>query len=1071
MKFRLGIGLALLASLTALMAQGPVASVTGVVHDPSGSSIPAAVVKARNLETNVSRSTVSNESGAYTVVGLPPGKYEVTVEAMGFKLASRSDLTLQVAENARIDFTMELGATSDVVNVTAEVPVTDTESASTGTVIDNHQVVELPLNGRQFYGLALLVPGVNLSAENSTTGYRGGFNVSGRAETNNNFTVNGVDNNDQSVNAPSVRPSVDDIQEFKLLTGIYPAEFGRSSGGQVVVVTKSGTNSIHGTAFEFIRNQAVDAANYFTPAGQPPAFRRNNFGATIGGPIKKDKTFFHFSYEGLRLTQQVAAVGTVPTAAMSTGDFSTLLTAASPIKVLDPLSGSTAATRTQFPGNIIPATRINPIGQALMREYPAPTFPTVSGAPTNNFNLNAPQTEQLDQYSARVDHQISASDNLSGFYQYFKDPIYFVDNVLCGSSLLPNGGCFTGWTGQLGGITESHIFSPTKVNEIRLGIQRMRQPRCQTDANIDFWTQFGIKGVGPSVSCDTGVPSATITSYAKLGGPTNLPQNRWDTTYDYRDSFSWQKGTHALKMGVQYRPFDTNFTFVSNGRGTFNFNASTAAPTSGYAMADVLLGYPTTSTNNPLAPPIYGRTKSFHAYFQDDWKVTPRLTLNYGLRWEYNTPYTDAQGRVASFSFKTGTVVPQGDPAVGDTLWKQDFKKFAPRLGLAWQPFGDSKTVIRAGAGVFYDNVITFNGLPFVTVNPPFRAPATYTSSLTVPVTLYNPFPLGTGLQTPAVAGVVPDYTNADVYEWTFSVQRELKGGMLVDLSYLGSRGTHLPLELNANQPLPSAGNANQVQASRAYPIYGNITLLEAANNSKYESLQIKVEKRASNGLAFLFSETFAKSIDSGPQAGSTSNSSKILPQNSYDALAGETGLSDYNVKSRGVLSVIGELPFGKGKKMLSSGAGAAIAGGWQLSGIFTAETGRPFSAYYSANVSNTSELSDRPNIALGCDPYQGGRGRQVWITGACFSKATNAFGNLGRNTFIGPGLVNLDFAIDRTFQFKERFKLQFRAESFNIVNHPNFNLPANTVDASNFGRLVSAMDPRQLQAGLKFIF
>ena len=472
-----------------------------------------------------------------------------------------------------------------------------------------------------------------------------------------------------------------------------------------------------------------------------------------------------------------------------------------------------------------------------------------------------------------------------------------------------------------------------------MGVQRMRQPHYQTDANIDFWDQFGIKGVGADVSCNTGVPSATITSYAKLGGPTNLPQNRWDTTYDYRDSISWQKGTHALKMGVEYRPFDTNFTFVSNGRGALNFNASTAAPTSGYAMADVLLGYPTTSTNNPLAPPIYGRTKSVHLYIQDDWKVTHNFTLNYGLRWEYNTPYTDAQGRVATFSFKTGTVVPQGDPAVGSTLWRQDYRKFAPRLGMAYQPFGNSKTVIRAGAGVFYDNVITFNGLPFVTTNPPFRAPATYTSSLTNPVTLLNPFPLGTGLQNPAVAGVVPDYTTPDVYEWTASIQREVKGGMLVDLTYLGSRGTHLPLEINPNQPFPSALGAAAVQASRPYPAYQNITLLESSDLSRYESLQIKVEKRAANGLAFLFSETYAKSIDSGSQAGSTSNSSKVLPQNSRDALAGEEGLSDYNVKSRAVASIIGELPFGKGKKYLTNGVVGKIAGGWQLSGIITLET------------------------------------------------------------------------------------------------------------------------------------
>jgi hypothetical protein len=1064
MKSARSLSLGFLMFAYASFGQGPVANVSGVIHDPSGAAVPNVVVKSRNLETNVSRSTVTNDTGVYTLVGLSPGQYEISAEAGGFRRAVRSDLTLQVAQDARIDFALELGATTDTVNVNAEAPVTDTESASTGTVIDNHQVVELPLNGRQFYGLALLVPGVNLSAENSTTGYRGGFNVSGRPETNNNFTVNGLDNNDQSVNAPSVRPSVDDIQEFKLLTGIYPAEYGRSSGGQVVVVTKSGTNSLHGTLFEFLRNQKLDAVNYFTQAGSKPSFRRNNFGATLGGPIKKDKTFFHFSYEGLRLAEQVAALGTVPTAAEINGDFSTLLSTGKTIK--NPLTGAI------FPGNIIPPTLINPIGQQLLKEYPAATVPTVSGAPSNNYFLNGVQSESLNQYSVRVDHSISPSDSLTGSYQYFLDPVYYVYNVLCGSSVLPNGGCYTGWTAQLFSLAENHVFSSTLLNEVRVGVQRMRQPRLQTDSNINFWGPFGITNVGAAVPGNTGVPSATITGYSKLGGPTNLPQNRWDTTYDYRDTLSWQKGAHALKMGVEFRPFDTNFTFVSSGRGALTFNASTAAPTSGYALADVLLGYPTTTSNNPLAPPIYGRTKSFFAFAQDDWKVTSKFTLNYGIRWEYNTPYTDAQNRLSTFDLVTGTIVQQNTNGGPSTLYRQDYRKFAPRLGMAYQPFGDGKTVIRAGAGVFFDNVITFNGLPIVTTNPPYRAPATYTSNLVTPITLFNPFPLGSATGFPAVAGIVPDYTTPDVYEWTFGIQRQLFGGTLLDVTYLGSRGTHLPLEINPNQPPPGPGSATQVQAERPYPTFANVTLLESSNLSTYESLQVKLEKRAANGIAFLLSETYGKSIDSGASAGSTSNSSKVLPQNSYNAIAGEAGLSDYNVKSRLVLSVIAELPFGKGKPWLSNGFGAKLAGGWQVSSIVTYETGRPWTPYFAANISNTSELADRPNVVPGCNLYSGFQTVSKWVNPACFTTpAAGTFGDLGRNTLIGPGLVNVDFAVDRSFQINDRIRLQFRAESFNIANHPNFNLPSTAYDSPTFATLTSAMDPRQLQFGLKVIF
>jgi hypothetical protein len=1055
-----------LSIVWSLPAQGPVASVSGEVQDPSGAIIPSVAVTARNTETNVVRSTVSNESGVYTLVGLPPGTYELSAEVTGFKRAVRTGLVLEVAQAARIDFKLELGGTTDVVNITAEAPVTDTETASTGTVIDNKKVVELPLNGRQFYNLALLVPGATLPTENSTLGFRGGFNVSGRAETNNNFSVNGIDNNDEAVNAPSVRPSVDDIQEFKLLTGVYTAEYGRSAGGQVIVVTKSGTNDFHGTAFEFLRNQKLDAANYFTQAGAKPSYRRNDFGATIGGPIVKNKTFFHFSYEGLRLAQQVAALGTVPTAAEDSGDFSTLLSAAKPIIIKNPLTG------VPFVGNSIPQSLINPVGQSLLKQYPAATVAMLSGAPTNNYFLNGVQTESMNEYSARVDHNFSSKDTLYGSYLLYYDPTYYVYNSLCGSSVLPNGGCYTGWTGQLFALVENHIFSPGVVNEVRLGVQRMRQPRIQTDSNVNFWGPFNTPNVGASVDYNTGIPNTRITGYSTLGGPTNLPQNRWDTTYDYRETLSWQKGTHAFKFGAEYRPFDSNFQYVSNGRGVLTFNASTAAPTSGYALADALLGYPTTAANNPLAPPIYGRTKGTYLFAQDDWKISTTFTLNLGLRWELNSPYVDAHNNLSTVNLATGLINVAGVNGVPSNLYAWDYKKLAPRVGFAYQPFKDSKTVIRGGAGVFYDNVVTFNGLVSLFLNPPMRAPATYTSSVASPITLNNPFPLGSPSGNPSVAGIVPDYTTPNVYEWSFGIQRQISEDILLDVTYLASKGLYLPDTLNLNQPAPGPGTAAQVQARRPYPAYANFTIYESGNQSIYNSLQVKLEKRYSKGLALLLSETFAKSIDDGPQAGSTGNSSKVTPQNAYNVLEGERGLSDFNVKNRLVLSIIGELPFGKGKPWLSDGFGSKIAGGWQLSSITSVETGRPWTPYFSGNISNTSQLADRPNAVAGCNPYSGFQTVQAWVNPACFTTpASGTFGNLGRNTLIGPGLVNIDFAVDRNFQLWERLRLQFRGELFNIFNHPNFNLPSTAFDSPTFGSLPSAMDPREIQFGVKLIF
>jgi outer membrane receptor protein involved in Fe transport len=1018
---------------------------------------------ARSTGTNTSRTTVTNESGVFTLIGLTPGEYEISAEAPGFKKSVNGGITLAVAQAARLDIKLELGSVSETVNAVERIAVVETENASTGTVIDNRKVVELPLNGRQFYGLALLVPGANQSAENSTTGFRGGFNISGRAETNNNFSVNGFDNNDQSVNAPTVRPSVDDIQEFKLLTGIYSAEYGRSAGGQVVVVTKSGSNAFHGTVYEFLRNQKMDAANYFA-AGQKLSFRRNNFGATVGGPIKKDKTFFHFAYEGLRLSQQVTAIGTVPTLAFRNGDFSSLLAGNRTIK--DPLGTAV------FPGNIVPPTRINAIGQAMLRQFPNPTATTaLLGAPSNNFTLNGAQTEEQNQYATRIDHTFSEKDNMTVTYQYFKDPVNYLYNSLCGSSVMPNGGCFTGHTGQLFGISEYHTFSPTVVNEIRAGVNRMRQPRVQSDSNIDFWGPFGLI-VGAKVPDNTGVPSVTITGFSRLGGPTNLPQNRWDTTYDYRDTLSWQKGAHAMKFGFQFRPFDSNFTFVSNGRGAFNFNASTAAPTSGYAPADVILGYPTTTNNNPLAPPIYGRTKAYFGFAQDDWKATSRLTFNFGLRWEFQGPYYDAQDRLSSFNQVTGKMDLQNQNGLGK-LYKNDYTLWAPRFGFAYQPFGNAKTVIRGGAGAFYDNTITFNGLgAIVNSNIPFRQPQFFTSSVAQPITLSNPFPVGSTSGVPTAGGIDVDYTVPHVYQWSMAIQRELPANILLDVTYFGSRGTHLPLTTNVNQPLPGPGTAAQVQARRPYPAYGNITFYQSSNTSDYESLQMKLEKGFSHGIALLVSETFGKSIDYGAQAGSTSNSSKVGGQDQRNIQGGERGLSDYNVKNRLVISTIGELPFGTGKAMLNKGIVAKVVGGFQLSGIMTSQGGRPWTPYFTANISNTSQLSDRPNVVAGCDPYSGFKTPARWVNPACFTTPTaGTFGNLGRNTLIGPGMFNLDFAIDRNFKITEGIKLQFRAESFNVLNHPNFNLPNTTYDTPNFASLTSAADPRQIQFGLKLIY
>ena len=448
------------------------------------------------------------------------------------------------------------------------------------------------------------------------------------------------------------------------------------------------------------------------------------------------------------------------------------------------------------------------------------------------------------------------------------------------------------------------------------------------------------------------------------------------------------------------------------------------------------------------------------------------LTLNIGVRWELNSPYIDKYNTISSFNLATGQIDIAGRNGFPRSFYPWDYKKVAPRFGFAYSPFGNTKTVIRGGAGIFYDNLITFNGFSGVNFNPPFRAPANYTSSLLSPVTLNNPYPTGSSSSKPAVYGLSPNYTTPTVYQWSFGVQRQLPSNMLLEANYIGSAGAYLPVTLNPNQPPPGVGAAAQVQARRPFPTYSSISMYTDWAHSDYQSLQIKLEKHYDKGISILLAETFAKSIDDSAQTGSTSASSNGTPQNSFNIQEGERGLSDFNVKNRFVLSVVNELPFGKGKQWLSSGWGAMLAGGWQITGIFADQTGRPWTPYFTADNSNTQGGADRPNVVAGCDFYGGFHTVQRWANTGCFTTpAFGTFGNIGCNTLTGPGLVNLDFALDRNFQITERWRLQFRAEAFNIFNHPNFNLPATAFDSASFASLTTAMDPREVQFGLKLLF
>jgi Carboxypeptidase regulatory-like domain/TonB-dependent Receptor Plug Domain len=1055
---------AFLWSAGVLPGQNSTASLSGVVHDPSGAAVAGAIIRATNTATNVSRSTKSNDTGSYVLTEIPVGDYRLDVSATGFKIANITGITLQIDQKSTLDVKLEIGQSSEVVNVVESVPMLQTEAHSTGAVIDNQKIVELPLNSRTFYSLAYLVPGVVPPAQNSTLGYRGGFNVAGASEASNNFTLNGLDNNDEAINAPSFRPSVDAIGEFKVLTGLYSAEYGRSSGGQVVVVTKSGTNQFHGTAFEYIRNQVVDARNFFTPANQDPVFKRNQFGATLGGPVRKDKTFFFFSYEGLRLRQEQDGKTTVPLPGMVNGDFSSLLSLATPIRIVDPTSGN------PYPGNVIPLASMNPVGVALAKYFPAANLGTPAGSlPTNNYNFSALQTETLNQYSVRGDHTISLHDSLALGYNRMGDPSFLPFNSTCGSRLLPGFGCNSGLTTQLSTLSETHVFTPTLVNVASLGFNRYEQTRLQQDHNIDFISNFNIPNVFLGyMQNNTGLPQTAVKGFATLGGANNLPQDLITNSFQYTDRIEWVRGKHSLKFGADLRRLQVNALSASSSRGVFTFNADKTAPTTGYSLADLLVGYPTSTTHNPYAPWIYERNWAINVFAQDDWKVTPTLTLNLGLRWELNTPFETRGNTQSSLNTVTGQLLVAGVDGNPPNLYHYDYNNFGPRVGFAWSP-GAQKTVYRGGYGIYYNAATTYNGIGQIYFNPPFRLPQTFNSTVASPITLSNPFPLTGGAGSNTLSGIDPNFATAYIQQWGAGVQRTLAGNFVLDVSYFGSKGTRLPNYVNINQPSAGPGTTAQVNARRPYPQWGNIGWYESNANSTYHSLLARLEKRFSHGVTFLTSYTYGKSIDDSPGFASNSDSSKSAPQNSWN-LAAEKGLSDFDIRNRFVLSAVYELPFGSKRQFLASGWVSNVVGGWQLNWIFSAQSGHPLTPYYTANISNTFGAADRPNVAG--DPNSGPKTANAWFNVAAFTApAAGTFGNAGRNIIRAPGLEDLDITLARDFRVKERVSMKFRVEFFNALNHTNFAYPSGTVDGGAFGTISTASDPRQLQFALRIAF
>jgi hypothetical protein len=762
----------------------------------------------------------------------------------------------------------------------------------------------------------------------------------------------------------------------------------------------------------------------------------------------------------------LSVLTTVPTAAMQAGDFSSLLPG---VQLKNPFTGAA------IPGNLLTSlgqwtTQAATIGRALAAYYPAPTFATAAGVkPSNNYLFSALRTEQSDQNGLRIDHNFSSRDFLYATTNYSDDPSVEPYNTLCGPRTVPGFGCSSELSYELSGISETHVFSPALLNNVRFSFNRYHLTRIQQDAGINFVSNYNIPNVFlGSTPGNGGVPSTAVTGYATLGGPTNNPQNIVNNEFQFADQVIWSKGAHSFKFGGDIRRNRQDALSILTGRGSLSFTASTSAPTTGYPLADLLLGLPTSTSNNPYAPKIYVFTSAFNGFFQDDWKVSSKLTLNLGLRWELNTPFVAQDNQESSFSPAAGKVVQAGSGVYGSNLVRYNFKMFEPRFGFAYKL--DDKTVVRAGYGIYGNAPTSFAGIGNLFYNPPMRNPQTFNSSVASPLQLNNPFPTGVSGGTSAPYGIDYNFAAAYIQQYNFGVQRQLTRDILLDVSYFGSKGTHLPDQINVNQPVAQSAITSTagVNALRPYPAFGNIIWYQSAGISNFNSLQAKFEKRFSQGANILAAYAYGKSLDNTPGFNG-SNASNAQPQNSRD-LRSEYGLSDFDNRHRLSVSGVYQLPFGKGARWFNSGIGAWIAGGWQFSEIFSAFSSRPFTIYYSSNVSNTLNLHDRPNIAgdLNAGPHT----PTQWFNAAALSApATGTFGNEGRNAVQGPGFADLDTTLSRDFRIRERYSLKFRAEFFNVLNHPNFDLPGATVNGSGFNAIPTAQDPRELQLALRFSF
>ena len=1092
---RTKLSLALIVSLIFLSlparAQSLRGSVSGLVTDPSMAPVSGVRITLVHQETNKTRTAVSDTQGEFVISSLSLGSYRLEAEGAGYKKHVQN-LVLQVNQDLRIEVALHLGSLKETVVVTGTSALLETESAALGTVIENRQIRGLPLDGRNFFELSLLLPGAVPAAPGSAGSVRGEFaiNINGAREDSNHFLLDGVYNGDPKLNGFGVNPPVDAIQEFEVLTSTYDASFGRNAGGQINLVLKSGTNQLHGSVYEFLRNKSLDARNFFAPPNEgDPQYQRNQFGFSLGGPVRKDRTFFFVDYEGRQVREGITRVTVVPTLEEHEGDFSQTFDPGDNLRVIyDPETtrpnedfnpskslgpGNLPLIRDRFPGNIVPAERQHSVGRAVAALYPEPNRAT---AP-ENFVSSPLLRDRDDHFDARLDHSLGESAELSFRYSLadrtlfepFSGPLF---------AAVPGYGTDVPRRAQNLMLSGIHIISPVFLNEVRAGFNRVALGAFHESRGRSVNRSVGLPELS-SKPRDSGLSFITVSGFSPLGDEFNNPQHSVSNTFQLLDQATYSHGRHLLKFGFDFRVLQQNAFRDVQSRGFLNFLGSTGDELTdivlgltGDPLADLLLGRPALTGGARLDNHQHLRTESYNFYVHHNYRIRPDFTLTAGIRYEYSSPPVDAEDRANVYDPARQALVPVGADGIPRSGYRADRNNWGPRLGIAWAP-GNKNTVLRAGYGVFYDqaSLAPGEGLYF---NAPFFDFKLYFPLPGLPLTLDDPFPELFPVALPSSAlAFQRDLRSPYVQHWNLNVQQQLGEQRVLEVAYVGSKGTNLLTARDINQPRPSAPQPSP----RPVPQFADINLLESRSNSTYHAFQARFQQRLHRGLSVLAAYTWSKSLDDASSFFSSAGDPNF-PQDSRNVRA-ERGCSNFDVRHRLSVSYSYDLPIGtRGAIWNRLGWFSTLLEDWQTHGILTFQSGRPFTVALLPENDNSNTgrsilgfgANDRPD-RVG-DAQLDHRTTERWFNTDAFSiPPRGRFGNSGRNILEGPGLQTINLSLLKNIILKEGWTFQLRAETFNLFNRANFDLPDIFVGSPTFGRILSARSPRRIQFGLKLLF